>query len=399
MRLGELIATEKLVAKGGLEEALEHQVTQGGRLGTNLVELGLINEKELARLLGKQHNCAYASGEMTPAVQAMELLDPDFCDDKDLLPMRVDQTRITCAVINPNDMATLDAVGFKTGKRVVPVVIPEFRMNQLLRRYCKAFRVVRPLDMGKTVPSRTLGTKKDGPNTDVGGEDLINDAEFQKLYDSAISGGAPAEEELPEAAIVEEPAAKPAAPAPAAAAAAAAAAPPPEQVAQVEQLPTPLKFAEAQAMLQKSNDREDVAKTVLRFAIGKWRRALLLSVQGDFITGWHGLGKGIRESAVQRIGIPLRGPNTFKLVRDTKSHYIGPMKQDVPTAGFYKRLGGGYPKTAVLLPLLVRSKLVHVLYVDNGPDKLTPPDIGELLILSQGVARSYEAMIARRQKG
>ena len=64
---------------------------------------------------------------------------------------------------------------------------------------------------------------------------------------------------------------------------------------------------------------------------------------------------------------------------------------------FYKLLGAGFPKTAVILPLLVRGKVVHLLYVDNGPDQLTPPDVGELLILSQSVGRSYEAMIKRRK--
>ena len=64
---------------------------------------------------------------------------------------------------------------------------------------------------------------------------------------------------------------------------------------------------------------------------------------------------------------------------------------------FYELLGGGYPQTAVIMPLLVRGKLVHLLYVDHGPDKLTPPDIGELLILSGSVTRSYEALIQKRK--
>jgi hypothetical protein len=64
---------------------------------------------------------------------------------------------------------------------------------------------------------------------------------------------------------------------------------------------------------------------------------------------------------------------------------------------FYKLLGGGFPTTAVLMPLLVREKLVHLLYVDQGPGELTPPDVGELLIVSQSVTRSYEALIKRRK--
>ena len=47
--------------------------------------------------------------------------------------------------------------------------------------------------------------------------------------------------------------------------------------------------------------------------------------------------------------------------------------------------------------VLVRGKVVHILYVDNGPNELTPPDVGELLILSQSVGRSYEALMKRRK--
>ncbi|HZN95768.1 MAG TPA: GAF domain-containing protein, partial [Myxococcales bacterium] len=160
---------------------------------------------------------------------------------------------------------------------------------------------------------------------------------------------------------------------------------------------SPLTFAEAQQHLGQVSDREDVARTVLRFAVGKWKRVLLLAVQGDLVTGWQGAGQGIRGEAVVRIGINLRSQNTFRLVRDTRSHYIGPVKRDASTAVFYKLLGGAAPTTAVMLPLLVRGRVVHVLYVDNGPDQVTPPDIGELLILAQSVTRSYEAMIRRRK--
>ena len=66
---------------------------------------------------------------------------------------------------------------------------------------------------------------------------------------------------------------------------------------------------------------------------------------------------------------------------------------------FFRLLGGDFPTTAVMLPLLVRGRVVHILYVDNGPRQITQPDIGELLILSQSVARSYEAMMSARRAG
>ncbi len=449
MRLGELLLQENVITPEALEEALESQVVHGGRLGTNLVELGLLSEQELARVLGKQHNVASASGEMLPDPRALELVNLNEADDKDYLPMRVDATRMSVAVINPQDIETLDALAFRTGKRVVPVVIPEFRMNQLLRRYCKAFRAMRAIDMNAVRPSRAQQEAEKAAAAEQSG-DLISEEEFQSLYAQALTGGgaplgaepvlelvemveeeapapivegyvteAPVEQpplELPELIVPEglvldeappavppqvpvmPPVERPRPPPPVATPHPVATVRPraPVPVAPAPP-PTPLTFAEAQAELGRSLDREQVATTVLRFALGKWQRSLLLSVQGDLVTGWRGMGKGVREAAVKRIGIGLQGPSTFRLVRDTRSHYVGPVRRDAASGLFYKLLGGDYPTTAVILPLLVRGKLVHLLYVDNGPGQLTPPDVGELLILSQGVGRSYEAMIRRRK--
>ncbi len=398
MRLGELLLAEKLVSQEALSEALEEKVVHGGRVGTNLVELGLLAEADLARLLGKLHGVAFASGEMNPDPAAMAMVPPAFCDDRDVMPMRADALRISVAVIDPKDLKTIDELGFRTGRRVVPVVIPEFRMNQLLRRHCKAYRPMRSLDMGTVRKSRTLNKgKEEAPR----GEELINDDDFQKLYAKAYAGSEDEEGPVLEGAVIEDevptmpmtPVARPLAPATAAAAPAPEAAPPPAAPARVKI--KPLNFAEAQAELQKSDDREDVAQTIMRFAAGKWRRALLLSVQGGLLTGWHGIGAGVKKASVRRIGITLQPGGTFRLVVDTRSHFIGPVKKDPGSERFYKFLGAGAPTTAVILPLLVRGKVVHLLYLDNGPDKFTPPDIGELLILSQGVARSYEAMIQR----
>lgn len=451
MRLGELLLSENLITREGLEEALESQVVHGGRLGTNLIELGLLQEADLARALGKLHNCAFASGEMVPDPNALELVDLNFADDKDLLPMRIDPTRVSVAVINPEDYASLDSLAFKSGKRVVPVVIPEFRMNQLLRRYCKAFRPMRAVDMNTLRKSRTRdgagGQQKDA------GPDLMSEDEFQSLYAQALVGGTEASDaELPTLELVEElaepapvvrpaapiapppaaqaPAARPPPPAHAAARSASppsvlpaapppppvaappvasipvagpsrTAPPPPPVAARAPQAPSPppLSFPQAQQQLAQVSGREDIATTILRFALGKWKRALLLSVQGDLVTGWRGVGEGLRPEAVRRIGLALRGQNTFKLVRDTRSHFIGPVRRDATATVFYKLLGsgGGFPQTAVMLPLLVRGRVVHILYVDNGPEQLTPPDIGELLILAQSVTRSYEAIVQRRK--
>lgn len=393
-----MLLAQRLITPAQLEEALETQVVHGGRLGTNLVELGFLKEVDLARTLGTQHNLPFASGEMVPDPVALALVPRQFYDDADVLPMRIEPTRVTVVVLGPNPQAT-DALGFKAGKRVVSVVVPEFRMHQLLRLHCKAFRPLRPIDMQALRPSKK-DQKAPSPG-DVG--ELINEDDFASLYAKAAGM---AEEEVIEGAVLEE-AGPPLAPVPSAPVPPGVSAPPsrpPPQLAPApphrpppEPEPRALNFVEAQQQLQSSTNREDIALTVLQFARSKFRRALLLNVRGDLVTGWKGMGMRVTRRAVQGIGVSLREQNTFRMVRDLKSHFIGPMKQTPGMQVFYGLLGGAYPQTAIILPLLVRGKPVHMLYLDHGPKQVTPPDIGELLILSQGVTRSYETLISARK--
>lgn len=388
-RLGSLLLEEKLITQAQLEEGLETQVVYGGRLGTNLVELGFVKEMDLARVLGRQHNCAFAAGEMVPDPAALAVADADFYDDKDVLPMRVDATKLTLAITHPKQIEAVDALAFKSGKRVVQVVIPEFRMAQLLRKYAKAFRPMRPIDMNTLRPSKALNPGEPKP-AEV--SELINESDFAALYAQAA---APVEEEVIEGAVIEDEVPVVTGAVLEAPPVSGPVAPPPLAVPKPE--PKPVTFVEAQKLLSQSQGREDIAQTVLRFARGKFKRALLLSVRGDLVTGWQGLGKGVKPESVQRIGLSLKEDNSVKMVRDLRSHFIGPMKKSPGMEIFYKLLGGAAPTTAVMMPLLVRGKPVHILYVDNGPGQVTPPDIGELLIVSQAVSRSYDTLIKARQ--
>ncbi len=396
-RLGETLLAEGLIDAAGLRAALESQVVNGGRLGTNLVELGLIDEPTLARTLGARHNVAYASGEMTPDPAALKVADPAFCDDADCLPMRIDATRLTVAVLDPSKLEALDQLSFRAGRRVVPVVVPEFRLHQLLRRYCKAFRPIRSIDLNVVRGPKAAAIAQQ-PSS-VSQSDLMDEEEFQRVYARAMSGGGPAsaeeeplvgtivEEEVATVVgeLIEEPAPPPSAPAPSA------------STPRIRIVPAaPLSFAEAQAELARVQDREDIAAIVLRYARSKWKRALLFNVQPRLVVGWRGTGEGVDPAIVPRLALALKEDSTFRLVARTRSHYIGAVRRGAGTAVLFKQLGGGFPTTAVLMPLLVRGKPVHIVYVDSGPDQLTTPDIGELLILTQRVTRSYDELIARR---
>ncbi len=357
-RLGDMLLAQKLLTPAQLEEALEMQVLHGGKLGTNLVELGLIAEKDLARLLGGYFNMPFAFGEMQADPAALALVDTRWIDDHEIVPMRLDTTRLTVAVMRPATPSAIDELGFKTGKRVAQVIVPESRMHELLRHHCKVFRPLRPVD---ALEFRALDQRKRSNAP----PELINESDFAELYHQAP---------VAEPQRVEQP-----------------------SVPTAASESSPIGFAEAQRRVTESHNREDIAQAVLRFAVSKFQRAVLLSVHGTFVSGWHGLGQGLDDRHVRHVAISLLTPSAFQLVRDLRSHFAGPMQKNAETDAFYLALNSSYPKTAVIAPLSVGAKMVHLLYLDNGPNEVTPPDVGELLILSQAVARRYEAIIRQKK--
>ncbi len=434
MLLGEILVHEGAATAAQVEEALEAQVLNGGRLGTNLVELGHVTEEQLARALGRQHRVHCAHGEIVPGADALSLLDANVADEKDVLPVRLDGNRLYLLVTDPDDIEARDEVATRTGRWVVPVVVAEFRMAQLQRRYCKAFRPVREVDLEAIRRKREAAA---AAASQAPAQDLMTEDEFQSLYAAAMAGGRAAapvvagasaepEAELEEALIVGElvepeaeliePApelVEPALPAPEAPAperrhsdrraGVPGEAPPVErrrrQRRHVAPEDTrPIGFPEAQKALAAITDRNDIARVVMRFAAGKYQRALLLQVQRDSALGWLGAGPGLDPGLAQRLAISLKKPSAFKLVRDSRSHYLGPLRRDFPTVMFLQALGGKDPRSALLMPILAAGRVVNILYADSGPEQFTSPDIGELLILSQKVGRSYEAMIAARRK-
>src|SRR5436190_24296263 len=68
LRLGELLVSHGLITSEQLEDALFAQRQFGGRLGTNLVELGFVSDGELANILSEQLKVPCAKPEVLASV-------------------------------------------------------------------------------------------------------------------------------------------------------------------------------------------------------------------------------------------------------------------------------------------------------------------------------------------
>jgi hypothetical protein len=159
----------------------------------------------------------------------------------------------------------------------------------------------------------------------------------------------------------------------------------------------PLDFKEALRLLEGVSDRKAIAHLVLRASRSKAKRALLLQVQGGVALGWDGLGEGL-EQAARIVAIPLSAPSAFQLVVNTRSHFLGPLQKTPANVRFLAQLGKKVPLSSMIVPILHRGRVSHLLYVDNGHKQQAPTDVGEMLILSQRIGQTVEALVQKKRK-
>jgi len=135
-KLGELLTRSGKINQTQLNEALVLQKEQGGRLGTNLVKLGYLTEKELVDSLAQHFRVPSVdlSGmEVDEAV--IKIIPADIARKYTILPVSKSGATVTVAMIDPTNVFAMDDVKFMTGYRVEPVVASETAIRSSIDRY------------------------------------------------------------------------------------------------------------------------------------------------------------------------------------------------------------------------------------------------------------------------
>ena len=136
VRLGELLVREKRITPGQLQEALNHQRTNGGRLGSNLVKLGFVRDEEITSLLSRQYGVPainLSQFDLDPAV--VRLIPGETAAKYQVIPVGRSGTALTLAMTDPTNVFAMDDIKFMTGLHVEPVVASEHAVRDAITRY------------------------------------------------------------------------------------------------------------------------------------------------------------------------------------------------------------------------------------------------------------------------
>jgi hypothetical protein len=134
--LARILRDRGMVTERQLQEAIQYQVLYGGRLGTNLYELGFITEERLQEALSRAHGVPSVAVDLRSVdADVVNAVPKKLAAKHKVFPYRLKGKTLTLLMVNPADHRAVAEVGYSLGYIVKPLVVPEFRMIQLLHDY------------------------------------------------------------------------------------------------------------------------------------------------------------------------------------------------------------------------------------------------------------------------
>ena len=136
IKLGELLVEENLITPQQLQEALQYQKQNGGKLGYNLVKLGFVKDEEISQLLSRQYGVPsinLARFEIDPSV--IKLVPAETAQKYQVIPLSRAGANLTIAMVDPTNVFAMDDIKFMTGYNVESVVASATAIMESIEKY------------------------------------------------------------------------------------------------------------------------------------------------------------------------------------------------------------------------------------------------------------------------
>jgi type IV pilus assembly protein PilB len=142
-KIGELLIDRQLVTQSQLAEALLQQAVSGKRLGSLLVDLGALDDLDLARVLAAQFDLPLADlRQEAPAEDAIALVPEAIARTYTAIPMRKSDVGLEVAMANTADREAIKAMADASGMKVIPLVAPASDIGRAIDKSYRALVAV-----------------------------------------------------------------------------------------------------------------------------------------------------------------------------------------------------------------------------------------------------------------
>jgi hypothetical protein len=364
MRLGEILVHLGLLTPEQLKAVLDSRDLLGGRIGTQIVERGLLDTDQISEALGRQMRMPAALqrhfDKADPTVVAM--LKPNLAARYMAIPLVAAHSgvkRIVVAMAMPQDMLIVDDVSFALGARVEPMISAELAIARNLKRFFG-------IEVNLTRPARPEPVPS-----------VARSASSREIR--ALATEAPRSlPTMPEPVLPEPP---------------PLLAPP---------LDAAVGLEDAVHRLSVAEHRDQIADILIDFMLPRFGCGIIFLLRGADAQAWRGYAPGIDARAVETIVFPMSVPSMFRAARARAATFRGPP----PAEGLHlhtqiwKYLQCQAPAEAMVIPIAIADRIIILVYAHASDGGRLPENYAqELQAMCTAAGSSFVRLIQQAKEG
>jgi hypothetical protein len=376
MKLGEILIQLGQVTPEQLKTVLENRNLLGGRIGTQLVEAGLLDTDQVSDALSRQTRVPAALQRHFDRADpnVVEMLKPVLAARYMAIPLvaaRSGAKRIVVALATPHNVQVLDDVSFALGARVEPMVAAELAIARNLKRLynldVKLAHSEGPQPASRSITrsysSYEISTVAEARSASQSSSSTLPRHPTKPMI---VPSGMDVVEKLP---------------------------PRPDAAVTLEDVVHRLSVAE---------NRDQVADIVVDFMLPRFDYGLIFLLRGTTAHAWRGFAPGVEARAIETIAFPMSMPSIFRVAKERASAFRGPP----PPEGTYlhsqiwKYLHSQPPSDVVVVPVTIGPRVIALIYAHAaGTGRLSDEHVRDLQVISSAAANAFVRLIQRAREG
>jgi len=369
-RLGEILLDWGVIAVSELHTGLEACHRAGGRLGTQLIRFGFVDEHTLLEALSEQYSVPSVAERIVrrSPLEIRKLLPPKVARRMQAVPFGRNNNTLKVAMVNPKDPAVIEEITEITGAKVEPFVASEASLMEIIAELDDEIVDVVVQTDPKTPkvrfapseweelwepprlePARMLRVRRRRRLADD--HPLV--ATFPGLLPVHDVGRRDSDHEI--------------------------------------------DFETYRDLLAKSRHRDEIGRMLLRYAGHYFTRLALFAVHKGLVIGWMARGHGVVLENVQSLSITLESASLFRDLQRGQDHYLGPVPRNGANAALAEVLGDPVPTTVLVVPVRVKGRTVAYLMGDNPGEVTLAVPVDDVVTAVQKAGAAFEVLIIRKK--
>ncbi|MEM8963392.1 MAG: hypothetical protein AAGD38_18060, partial [Acidobacteriota bacterium] len=353
-----------------LMRAVQAQDSVGGRIGTHLLEMGVLDEATLLAVLAEQLGVSAVGVKALDGIPSavVEMIPAPVASRCLSVPFAADEHTIDVATPNVHNLDHLDEIAFCSNRRVRPHVANEVRVHEALARYWSI-----PL------PERfsLLLARLDGSRYVWNGSETTAEAASSM---ASSTSAAPRDTSLSDddrdiLATRDD------------------------HVVTVATRPASheLGLTGLEQRLRGVTSSATIGNLLLQYLMQSFSRAALFKIQRQQVVGWLTRGNTVDDAHFGDFALSLDEASVFADLAGGSQLHVGPLPATPPHLTLATCWGGTLPAESVLMPVRLGDKLVSVLYGDRGDQGLAGLNVERFDRLRGIAAAAFERAIRARR--